>query len=121
MASARKIRTEAYISKPLISNSARQVAKWTSRWMLSIGQWNGSHESGSFVPIMTSRPPVQPGDIVRIPLPDGYAAYAHALQWPALAFYDVKTREEPQLDELTMKPVLFKICVAADAFRSKRW
>jgi len=46
------------------------------------------------------------GAIVEIPLENGFKTYARILD-PFMAFYDVYTKEQPSIDEIISKPVLF--------------
>jgi hypothetical protein len=63
-----------------------------------------------------------PGDIIKIPLPDGTHTYARILIDESYAFYDCKTAEEiSDINAILQSPILF--CAMVDIFGIKegRW
>ncbi len=64
----------------------------------------------------------KPGDIIKIPLPDGTHTYARIFVDDSYAFYDCKTMEDiTDFEIILKKPILF--CAVVDIFAVKegRW
>lgn len=61
------------------------------------------------------------GDVVRIDLGGGWRAYARVLREPLLAFYDLKTNQDPAIEAIVSSPIAFKIWVMNSAITSGRW
>ena len=61
------------------------------------------------------------GDFVRISLGDGWYSYGRVLRAPLFAFYDVRVREPLGLEELQLRPLLFRVWVMKSALTSGRW
>jgi hypothetical protein len=61
------------------------------------------------------------GVVVRIDLGSGLSAYARILSEPLMAFYDFRSGEEPGLEEVVSKPILFKVWVMNSVVSSGRW
>ncbi|MFP4599985.1 MAG: immunity 26/phosphotriesterase HocA family protein [Persicimonas sp.] len=57
----------------------------------------------------------QPGTLLRVDLEDGYRTYGRVLESPFVAFYDARTTEELDAQEITFRPVLFVLAVSAGA------
>jgi hypothetical protein len=61
------------------------------------------------------------GDIVRIPLNDGFHSYARVLDEPLVAFYNIKTKRNLSPQEIVGLPLLFRVWVMNHAITSGRW
>ncbi len=61
------------------------------------------------------------GDIFEIKLPDGDLAFGRVLPDPLCAFYDLKCKVAPSLDDILGAKVLFKIWVMNHTFWYARW
>jgi hypothetical protein len=62
------------------------------------------------------------GSIVKIPLSEGYHAYARTLDEASFAIYDLKTNQDiMDLDHIISKPILFIIAVFKHAVTKGRW
>jgi len=61
------------------------------------------------------------GDIVKIDLGDEFHTYARVLEEALFAFYDSRTREDPSIDEILSRPVLFIVSVMNHAVTRGRW
>jgi hypothetical protein len=65
---------------------------------------------------------VIPGDIIRLPLPEGLHTYARILIDDSYAFYDAKTKAEiSNLEEIISKPILFMANVNVFALKEAGW
>ena len=60
------------------------------------------------------------GAIVKVPLEDGYHAYARILK-TRLAFYDIRTQKDLLPDEIIIKPILFIAVVYDFAITNGIW
>jgi len=60
------------------------------------------------------------GAIIKIPLENDYHTYGRILE-SKIAFYDCKTKEEKQIDEILKSKVLFVIAVYNDFINSGVW
>ena len=70
------------------------------------------------------RPPKQafgPGDLVRIPLPEGRLAFGRVLYDEAFGVYDVISDHQEDPEELRHHPYLFRIVLSDSAISSWRW
>ena len=65
--------------------------------------------------------PLQVGDIVQINLENGLYCFGRVLNEPLMAFYDLKSEPLPDVGEIVLSPVLFKILVMNYAVTSGRW
>jgi hypothetical protein len=64
----------------------------------------------------------KPGDIVKVPLPDGTHTYARILIDDTYAFYDAKTKEDIiDLGKIIQKPILFMAWVDVFGLREGWW
>ncbi len=61
------------------------------------------------------------GDVVEINLGEDGWAYAHVLEEPLLAFYDIRADQTPDIDDIVRAPVLFEVWVMNKAVTSGRW
>ena len=61
------------------------------------------------------------GDFFRIDLGEGLLAHGRILKSPICAFYDAIGDRALDSAELVKKPILFKICVMKDAFKTLPW
>lgn len=66
---------------------------------------------------------VRVGDIIKIELGGGYSSFARVLENPLVVFYDgrIKTDKNISLEDIISKPILFKVCVMRNAFKSENW
>lgn len=62
-----------------------------------------------------------PGDILEIPLGDGHRTFARILKNPLVAFYDIKTEQNPPIDFIISKPIAFKVWVMNHAVTNGIW
>jgi hypothetical protein len=73
---------------------------------------------------LAPRPPKQafgPGDLVRIPLPEGRMAFGRMLYHGAFGVYDVVSDRQEDLEVLRHHPYLFRIVLSDSAISSWRW
>lgn len=61
------------------------------------------------------------GDIVKIDLENGYLSFGRVLESPLIAFYDIRTKETPPIEEIISSTVLFKVFVMHYAVKSGHW
>jgi len=61
------------------------------------------------------------GDIVKVDLGNQSFCFGRVLDEPLLAFYDLKTDKVMEIDDITRRPLLFKIWVMNHAITSGRW
>ena len=61
------------------------------------------------------------GDVVEIPLSDGFKAYAITLDDATYAFYDLRVKERPELQEIISCPILFRVAAMSSAVKRGRW
>lgn len=61
------------------------------------------------------------GDIVRIDLGDEQMAFARALGFPLMAFYDLQTTNVPPIEQIVGSPIAFKIWVMRYALTAGIW
>jgi hypothetical protein len=61
------------------------------------------------------------GDIVKIPLGDGWQCYARVLPEAALAFYDSRNNRDLPIEKVIERPVLFVVPVMHHAIKGGRW
>jgi hypothetical protein len=69
---------------------------------------------------MGKRTRSRPGDFVALPLPSGGYAYGRVLD-KLMAFYDLRTDELADLDQIAKSSVLFITAVHMPAISSDRW
>ena len=69
---------------------------------------------------MRKRIRVRPGDFVAIPLPSGGYGYGRVLN-KLVAFYDLKTNEVTDINEVAKHGVIFKTAVHVSAFSGGCW
>jgi hypothetical protein len=89
------------------------------RWILSIFP-----EPPETPRTLSPRPPKQafgPGDLVRIPLPEGRMAFGRVLYDEAFGVYDVVSNHQEDPEELRHHPYLFRIVLTDAAISSWRW
>ncbi len=63
----------------------------------------------------------QIGDVAAIDLGEGWGSYARVLREPLFAFYDVRSKKEPDIDEIVDRPVLWRLMVMNYAVTNGRW
>jgi len=63
----------------------------------------------------------KPGDIVRIPLQDGFSGFGRVLQRPLMAFYNLKSKESPALEQILSAPTIFKVWVMTSIITKGEW
>lgn len=61
------------------------------------------------------------GDVVVVPLSDDRLGFAWVLDEPLMAFFDLIAREEPTVEEIVRRPVLFRIWVMNYAVTRGIW
>ncbi|WP_426757331.1 immunity 26/phosphotriesterase HocA family protein [Myxococcus sp. Y35] len=61
------------------------------------------------------------GDVVAVDLGEGYTAFGQVLSEPLVAFYDLKSRDVPPVEEITVCPVLFVVNVMNYAVTRGEW
>ena len=61
------------------------------------------------------------GAIVRIPLGDGWHSYGQILNEADFAFFDVRTREDLDVEDIVNRSILFRVAVMNHAVTSGRW
>ena len=61
------------------------------------------------------------GDVVRIPLEDGWHTYAQVLPEASFAFYDARGENEMTIDQIVGRPVLFVVPVMDYAVKKGVW
>jgi hypothetical protein len=61
------------------------------------------------------------GDVVAIALGDGHWGFARVLKSPLMAFYEVRSREQPPIEDVVRASVLFKVWVMHRAVRDGIW
>lgn len=61
------------------------------------------------------------GDIVKIDLGDGWFAFAQVLTAPLFAFFDLRVRDIPPLEQIARAPIAFKIWVMDYAVTDGDW
>lgn len=61
------------------------------------------------------------GDIIEVPLPGGFYAYARVLKNPLMGFYALRSSTPASREEILNAPILFKVWVMNSALTSGRW
>jgi len=61
------------------------------------------------------------GDIVKIPLGDGWHSYARVLPEASYAFYDSRVNGDDPVEEIIARPILFFAAVMGYAIKKSRW
>lgn len=61
------------------------------------------------------------GAVHAVPLGDGTNGYALTLPEADFAFFDTRSSENPSLNELLCKPILFRVAVHKSAWATGRW
>jgi hypothetical protein len=61
------------------------------------------------------------GDVVQVPLGEGWHSYARVLPEVSVAFYDSRERELRTPNEVVKRPILFIVAVMNSAFKKGRW
>ena len=61
------------------------------------------------------------GDIVKIPLGDGWHSYARVLPEASYAFYDTRVNGDDTFEEIIARPILFFAAVMGYAIKKSRW
>lgn len=61
------------------------------------------------------------GAVVRIALGDGTHCYAQVLPDADYAFFDLRAKADPEVDQIVSQPVLFTVAVMNYAVTSGRW
>jgi len=63
----------------------------------------------------------KPGDVLLIGLDNGESAFGRVLPSPLVAFYDAKSPPDLSVEEITQRPILFKIWVMDHAIKDGIW
>lgn len=61
------------------------------------------------------------GDIVEIPLQDGFNAYGVTLGEATYAFYDLHAKNRQNLELIVGRPILFRVAVMDSAVKKGKW
>ncbi len=61
------------------------------------------------------------GDILEIVLADGSLSYARVLEEPLIDFFDCNSKDVLDVNQIMLKPIVFKLWVASYAIHSGRW
>jgi hypothetical protein len=61
------------------------------------------------------------GDVLEIDLGDGWHSYARVSTDPLVLFYDLKTKDSIDIEEIVRLPIAFRIWVMNDDLRSGTW
>ena len=61
------------------------------------------------------------GGVLKIPLDEGFFAYAQVLEPPLVAFFDIRSRDELSAEEIVASEVAFSVWVMKYAITSGEW
>jgi hypothetical protein len=61
------------------------------------------------------------GDVIEIPIADGFYAYAITLSEATYGFYDLRVKKRPSLALITSCTILFRVAVMDSAVTKGRW
>jgi hypothetical protein len=62
-----------------------------------------------------------PGDIFEVDLGDGFRSYGIVAAGNDHAFFDLRSRQTPPLEEILSKKVIFRVPVSKEPFASGKW
>jgi hypothetical protein len=63
----------------------------------------------------------RPGDVFQVPLKDGSLGFGRVLNDPVYAFYDFRSSKPAPINDIILRPILFKIWVMKYAITKGRW